>query len=161
MMNKMIDNTVVSTLSGIMAVKHPVYMRLIREDGTYLARCRGGKGTPKFHWIAGSKDAQGYMKANITIDGKPEYILVHRLVAECFVLNPDPLTKTTVDHKNRIRHDNRKSNLRWATQSEQLENRAVTETTVQKYGVRSCDDMKAYQKAYGKNHKRKRRKRQV
>jgi hypothetical protein len=50
-------------------------------------------------------------------------LLMHRLVLQTF--NGPPPTKDatyTVDHINQIRHDNRLSNLRWATKSEQAYN---------------------------------------
>jgi hypothetical protein len=43
--------------------------------------------------------------------------LVHRLVAETFIKNPDPL-KTQVNHKNMIKFDNSVKNLEWVTCSE-------------------------------------------
>lgn len=42
--------------------------------------------------------------------------LVHRIVAEAFIENPQ--NHPTVDHINRIKHDNRAENLRWVTVSE-------------------------------------------
>lgn len=51
-------------------------------------------------------------------------IPIHQLVAKAFL--PNPLNKPTVDHINRIRHDNRLCNLRWATYTEQVKNRNTT-----------------------------------
>ena len=49
-------------------------------------------------------------------------MVVHRLVMMTFVGPSDDPSKTTVDHLNNIRHDNRLANLRWASLSEQARN---------------------------------------
>lgn len=64
---------------------------------------------------------------NKTCDEKGyEYIVfrlrVGREVAKAFCENPE--NKPFVDHINRIRHDNRAENLRWATMSENNLNRS-------------------------------------
>lgn len=53
-------------------------------------------------------------------------LAVHRLVAQAFIPNPE--NKPTVDHINQVdskQCDNSVANLRWATRSEQCDNRRV------------------------------------
>lgn len=76
----------------------------------------GFKVTP-----APTKDQQGYVHV------KTQWSLrtpIHRLIMLTFIgPSEDPL-KTSVDHVNHVRHDNRLSNLRWATSTEQNKNQA-------------------------------------
>ena len=62
----------------------------------------------------------GYMQVTLCQDGKQKKMLVHRLVAMAYIENPD--NKPQVDHINQVRTDNRISNLRWATRSENQQN---------------------------------------
>jgi hypothetical protein len=62
----------------------------------------------------------GYYQVGIYKDGIQKKPYIHRLVGVAFISNPD--NKPTVDHINRIRTDNSVSNLRWATQQEQIDN---------------------------------------
>ncbi|GAB3535805.1 hypothetical protein GCM10027443_25300 [Pontibacter brevis] len=63
----------------------------------------------------------GHQQVTLRIDGKNQKILVHRLVAQAFILNPENLP--FVDHINGIPADNRAENLRWATNRTNLQNR--------------------------------------
>jgi hypothetical protein len=63
---------------------------------------------------------QGYIRVPLYLFTKKYRIQVHRLVLKHF--GPPQPPNTTPDHLNRIRHDNRIENLRWATPEEQREN---------------------------------------
>lgn len=52
--------------------------------------------------------------------GNTSHQLIHRLVAMAWLPNPD--NKLTVDHIDRIRHNNAVYNLRWANTAEQRNN---------------------------------------
>lgn len=60
----------------------------------------------------------GYVSVELNVGGKAKRVKVHRLVAIAFLPNPE--NKSTVNHKNSIRSDNRVENLEWATQSENI-----------------------------------------
>ncbi len=63
-------------------------------------------------------ELQGYVRMELrNDDGKPQMLLVHRLVALTFIPNLEK--KLTVNHKNHNRADNRVENLEWATVTEQ------------------------------------------
>lgn len=61
-----------------------------------------------------------YYKVCISKNKKQHTLLLHRLIAEAFIPNPD--NKPVVDHINRDKLDNRIENLRWATIKENRQN---------------------------------------
>lgn len=63
-------------------------------------------------------DCHGYLGINFWVCGKSYRKLVHRLVAEAFIPNPE--NKPEINHKNGIRNDNRVENLEWVTHSENM-----------------------------------------
>lgn len=58
----------------------------------------------------------GYIGLILNNKGIEKNFLLHRLIAESFLPNPDK--KPHINHKNLIRHDYRLENLEWCTQKE-------------------------------------------
>jgi hypothetical protein len=63
---------------------------------------------------------QGYYDVCLIINGYKKYVDIHKLVAICFIPNPE--NKPCIDHINTIRTDNRVENLRWVTHKENSNN---------------------------------------
>jgi hypothetical protein len=62
----------------------------------------------------------GYKIVKLNKDGKQETFYVHRLVADAFISNPDPINKKEVNHKDGNKLNNDYSNLEWCTHQENM-----------------------------------------
>ena len=78
---------------------------LVSDDG--LKVYRDGKLKPQY------TNSRGYRFINARVHGKQKNILVHRLVADAFIPNPDGLP--LVNHKDLDKTNNHVSNLEWIT----------------------------------------------
>lgn len=58
-------------------------------------------------------DKHSYHKIHLWLYGKPKWFLIHRLVAEAFIPNPDNLP--CINHKDENKHNNHVDNLEWCT----------------------------------------------
>ena len=70
-----------------------------------------GKALKPFH-------NHGYLRVNLSRENKRKNMLVHRIVAEAFV--PNPNGKPEVNHINGDKTDNKAANLEWVTGSENM-----------------------------------------
>lgn len=107
--------------------QHPTLGIMVRSDGQILvpANCH-----QKEHWTFGCSHHTGYLR--VCIKGKS--YLVHRLVAETFIPNPENLPQ--VDHIKYDQKDNNDiSNLRWVSNLQNQYNKSTTRPV----GSRKCD----------------------
>jgi hypothetical protein len=94
---------------------HPILEVPVRSNGMVFVP--GTPGHAKDHWTFGCRYSDGYYRVAIH---KKRY-LVHRLIAETFISNPN--NKPCVDHILHDRADNNVCQLRWATPTENQLNR--------------------------------------
>lgn len=96
----------------------------VTSDGFVLSLRRGGK--PLRHGVKPG----GYAFVGLyPIKGKPVYKMVHRLVAEAFIDNPEG--KPEVNHKDGRKLNNSHENLEWVTRSENAQHGHDTGLMVQ------------------------------
>ena len=91
---------------------------LIFRNGSILSKgCLANGKPPKFIKPYMRGNYLSYMLCN---DKKQKNKNIHRLIAIHFIPNPNNLP--LVDHKNRIKTDNRIENLRWVSSSDNNQN---------------------------------------
>lgn len=98
---------------------HPTLPVVLRSDGSiaiFSQRSNQTKRWTQFTDFKKGTDDSRYF--TVEINGQKRY--VHQLIAEAFI-GPRP-DGYVVDHVNRVKGDNRPSNLRYITQAQNLKN---------------------------------------
>lgn len=98
---------------------------LIGNNGVLLSRHRSTRGAVKhgeWHVVTGGVDRDGYRKAIICSRGKRKYVRIHVLVLEAFC-GEKPGRECVAAHNDGNKTNNSISNLRWATQAENVEDK--------------------------------------
>lgn len=110
--------------------------------------CGSNKGTKRVlqEEIIKGDTTHGHKRVALYKDGNFERFMVHRLVAQVFIPNPE--NKPEIDHINTIRDDNRVENLRWVTHLENINN----PLTKQKQKSAQLGEKNYWHKRYGALH---------
>jgi hypothetical protein len=88
-----------------------------------ITRCGKVYSQKVGRYLTLQKNDNGYFRARLTVNGKPQNIYIHRLVAQAY-LDPPCIGQTQVNHKNMNRADNCVENLEWMTPSENVRHSA-------------------------------------
>ena len=73
----------------------------------------------------------GYENIKLSKNNKTYHFLVHRLVAEAFIPNPNNLPE--INHKNKNRSDNRVENLEWCSRIDNLYDSYSTMSSIRNF----------------------------
>ena len=110
------------------------------------------------------KDSSGYLQVKLWKDGKAKKYLVHRLVAEAFIPNPDNLPQ--INHIDENKQNNCMDNLEWCSRSynmtyngrankvgkkvaEKLRGRKLSEETIKKIAEKKSKPVYSINKVSG------------
>lgn len=85
----------------------------VRSLDRYVNSSHNNKQFIKGIILKPRKSKNGYLKVDLCKEGKQKYFLVHRLVAQTFLKNPN--NYLVVNHKDEDKSNNRVDNLEWCT----------------------------------------------
>ena len=85
----------------------------VRSSEREVSCLRGQKRKVDGRILALIPCTNGYMSVHLSVENKSKIKLVHRLVADAFLPNPNNYPE--VNHRDEVRHNNKVDNLEWCT----------------------------------------------
>lgn len=108
-------------------IKSLQFLYEVNENGTVFRNVKSKKQLLiklDFH-----HSEKGYYATFVNIKGKVKRVMIHKVVAECWL--GDCPEGYSVDHIDRNTHNNDYRNLRYATVSEQMKNRVLSDRIIE------------------------------
>lgn len=108
-------------------IKSLQFLYEVNENGTIFRNVKSKKQLKiklDFH-----HSKKGYYNTFVNIKGKCIRVMIHKVVAECWL--GDKPEGFEIDHIDRNPHNNHYSNLRYVTHSEQMKNRVLSDRIIQ------------------------------
>ena len=96
------------------------FVDVIGYEGIYKINKEGDIWSCKRKRLLKIRICKGYKRIQLRKNNTRNEYFIHRLIAINFIPNPDNLP--FIDHRNRIKTDNRIENLRWVTKCENCQN---------------------------------------
>lgn len=110
---------------GVPDLENEIWIHIDGYENLYLVSNMGRVKRHGFNkLLKPQKNNKGYHVVRLSKYGEAQTFTIHRLVALTFKNNPYNLP--IVNHKNRIRTDNRAENLEWATHQENSDHASRT-----------------------------------
>ena len=109
----------------------------VRTKDRVVTRSDGSKLFIKGRVLKQQRDRYGYMFVQFSVSGKRVTLKTHRMVAICFVLNPDNLPQ--VNHIDCNKHNNNAINLEWVTAKENTEHAYINNLITNRKPIKSTN----------------------
>ena len=90
----------------------------VRTLDRYVPNGKNGKRFVRGRVLKQYRESKGYMRVHVGINNKEAKLSVHRVIASCFLPNPDNLGE--INHKDCNRANNAISNLEWCTHKQNI-----------------------------------------
>lgn len=134
-------------------IKSLQFLYEVNENGTIFRNVKSKKQLKIILDCHHSK--KGYYVTFVNIKGKVRRVMIHSVVAECWLGDrPDGME---IDHIDRNPHNNHYTNLRYVTHSEQMKNRVLSDRII-KTATNNClewvDKVKRPVKIVGRGEER-------